>query len=270
MSCHNNSGCSPSGYPTANNECCTDVAEYTRFAYSSAQSAYANAQNAEQSAEDAAAALANAVLKTGSTMTGLLVLSGDPVTALGAATKQFVDTNDALKVSKAGDTMTGLLTLSGAPVSNLDAATKLYTDTQDALRVSKSGDTMSGSLTVQGNVSLTSPTSTLGYGIGTGGVVTQLTDKSTTVTLNRPSGQIVTANELISVSAVKTFTLVNSTISSTDVLILNHAAGNNFGIYVLNARCQNGSAQISILNEDTSSQADVLTISFVVIKGSTT
>jgi hypothetical protein len=58
MSCSNNNcGCSPSGYPTPNNECCTDVAEYTRFAYSSAQSAYANAQNAEQSAEDAATML---------------------------------------------------------------------------------------------------------------------------------------------------------------------------------------------------------------------
>lgn len=69
-----NCGCSPSGYPTKNNECCTDVAELTRFAYSSAQSAFANAQNAEQSAEDAATTLANAVLKTGSTMTGTLTV----------------------------------------------------------------------------------------------------------------------------------------------------------------------------------------------------
>lgn len=33
----------------------------------------------------------NAVQKAGSTMTGLLILSGDPATALGAATKQYVD-----------------------------------------------------------------------------------------------------------------------------------------------------------------------------------
>lgn len=31
------------------------------------------------------------VLKSGDTMTGLLILSGDPATALGAATKQYVD-----------------------------------------------------------------------------------------------------------------------------------------------------------------------------------
>lgn len=39
MSCNN----TPFGYPTANNDCCTDVVQYARFAYSSAQSAYANA-----------------------------------------------------------------------------------------------------------------------------------------------------------------------------------------------------------------------------------
>lgn len=113
MSCHNNNcGCSPSGYPSANNECCTDVAQYTRFAYSSALSAEANAANAQQSAEDAVTTLSTSVLKAGSTMTGPLILSGDPAVALGAATKQYVDTNDALRVSKSGDTMTGPLIVS--------------------------------------------------------------------------------------------------------------------------------------------------------------
>lgn len=68
--------------------------------------------------------LSNKVLKAGDTMTGLLVLSGDPAAALGAATKQYVDT----RVLKAGDTMTGLLVLSGDPVAALGAATKQYVD----------------------------------------------------------------------------------------------------------------------------------------------
>ena len=34
-------------------------------------------------------------MKSGSTMTGPLVLSADPTTALGAATKQYVDTKTA-------------------------------------------------------------------------------------------------------------------------------------------------------------------------------
>lgn len=68
------------------------------------------------------------VLKSGSTMTGLLTLSGAPTANLHAATKLYVDDKAALGVLKAGDTMTGLLTLSGAPTANLHAATKLYVD----------------------------------------------------------------------------------------------------------------------------------------------
>ena len=85
MSCHNNNcGCSPSGYPSENNECCTEVADLARFAY-------ANAQQAAASAANAATTLADVVQKSGDTMTGPLILSGDPVVALGAATKQYVD-----------------------------------------------------------------------------------------------------------------------------------------------------------------------------------
>lgn len=50
------------------------------------------------------------VLKSGDTMTGLLILSGDPSTALGAATKQYADT----KVADTGDTMTGALVVDGS------------------------------------------------------------------------------------------------------------------------------------------------------------
>ena len=42
-----------------------------------------------------AATATNNVLKSGDTMTGALVLSGDPTVALGAATKQYVDSADA-------------------------------------------------------------------------------------------------------------------------------------------------------------------------------
>jgi hypothetical protein len=89
----------------------------------------------------------------GDTMTGLLVLSGDPTLALGAATKQYVDSTeativtsisneatartaaDALKVNKAGDSMTGNLVMGGSqiqsvgsPVNATDVATKNYVD----------------------------------------------------------------------------------------------------------------------------------------------
>ena len=98
---------------------------------------------------------------SGGTLTGALTLSGAPTANLHAATKQYTDTQDALKVAKAGDTMTGALVLSGDPTSDLEAATKKYVDdkdatqatyinTQDALKVAKAGDTMTGALVLSG------------------------------------------------------------------------------------------------------------------------
>jgi len=95
---------------------------------------------------------------SGGTMTGNLVLNANPSANLGAATKQYVDTADALKVAKAGDSMTGDLAMGlnkitglGAPSADSDASTKKYVDDQDALRVSKSGDTMTGALAMGSN-----------------------------------------------------------------------------------------------------------------------
>jgi len=56
--------------------------------------------------------------RSGDTMTGLLVLSADPIDLLGAATKGYVDiavltATDPTKVLKAGDTMTGPLQVPG-------------------------------------------------------------------------------------------------------------------------------------------------------------
>lgn len=55
------------------------------------------------------------VLKTGDTMTGELLLPGDPTTTLSAATKDYVDRHQPDTsgfVAKAGDTMTGSLAVS--------------------------------------------------------------------------------------------------------------------------------------------------------------
>ena len=59
------------------------------------------------------------VLKSGDTMTGPLVLPGNPTTNLQAATKQYVDTAAGAYVPIAGGTMTGALALPpGVPSSN--------------------------------------------------------------------------------------------------------------------------------------------------------
>jgi hypothetical protein len=51
---------------------------------------------------------------TGGTMTGPLILSGDPINLLGAATKQYADG----KLSRTGGTVTGTLTINGVVAIN--------------------------------------------------------------------------------------------------------------------------------------------------------
>jgi hypothetical protein len=69
----------------------TSAFGYQTSAAASAAAAAASATAAAASAATAATAVSGYVAKSGSTMTGLLILSGDPTTGLGAATKQYVD-----------------------------------------------------------------------------------------------------------------------------------------------------------------------------------
>lgn len=134
MSCHNNNcGCSPSGYPTVNNECCTEVADLARFAY-------ANAQQAAASAANAATTLADVVQKSGDTMTGPLILSGDPVVALGAATKQYVDNAVAIGLTIPDGSITtqklaNLAVTTGKLADGSVTTIKLATNAVDASKI---------------------------------------------------------------------------------------------------------------------------------------
>jgi len=110
---------------------------------------------------------------------------------------------------------------------------------------------------------------TFGYGgSGTGGAVTQLTSKSTGVTLSKACGQItMVATGDIGADTTVSFTLTNTLIAATDVLILNHLSGGAPGSLHLNAQCAAGSATINVRNV---TPANMLTpapvISFALIK----
>lgn len=109
---------------------------------------------AYQDSVDAANANANArVSRAGDTMTGYLTLNNDPVAALHAASKRYVDAqmtsaiNSANgRLSRAGDSMSGFLTLVGDPQQPYHAVTKNYSDyffnILNGGKLAKNGDTL--------------------------------------------------------------------------------------------------------------------------------
>ena len=199
------------------------------------------------------------VQKAGDTMTGLLVLSGDPTANLGATTKQYADT----KVAKSGDTMTGLLVLSADPSAALGAATKQYVDT----RVLKAGDTMTGALVVNSTILANGNSSKIGYDTGAGGAITQGAGaKTNSVTLNRPTGIIVTDNANLTANTAVTFNLSNSVIGAEDIIIVSHIAGGTLGSYNFAVAPAAGNANITIRNITAGALSEALTLRFIVIK----
>jgi hypothetical protein len=74
-----------------------------------------------------------------------------------------------------------------------------------------------------GEVLATSPNG-LGYGTGAGGTTTQLTSRVTGVTLNTPTGAI-TLFSAAGTTTATSFTVTNSTVADTDVVILSQKSG---------------------------------------------
>jgi hypothetical protein len=105
-----------------------------------------------------------------------------------------------------------------------------------------------------------------GYGIGAGGAVTQVTNKSTGVTLDTRCGQITMNVANLAANTAVSFVLTNSQIAATDVLILNHVSGGTLGTYNFVPRCAAGSATISVRNVTAGDLAEAVVIAFAIIK----
>jgi len=108
-----------------------------------------------------------------------------------------------------------------------------------------------------------------GYITGEGGAVNQATSKSTGVTLNTKCGQVTMNAAALAADTTVSFTLTNSTIAATDILVLNHVSAGTAGAYTLNAQAAAGSASINVRNVTSGSLSEAIVIGFVVIKAVT-
>ena len=139
----------------------------------------------------------------------------------------------------------------------LDANTLSTTDSNGSLILAPNGT---------GEVQLTGK---FGYSSG-GGTVTQASNKTTAVTLNAKSGAITMNNAALADDATAAFTLTNSFIAATDVLIVNVASVGTAGGYQLTVGAvAAGSCSISVMNVSGGALSQAIVLNFVVIKGVT-
>jgi len=113
-------------------------------------------------------------------------------------------------------------------------------------------------------------TTSLGYGAGSGGTVTQLTSKSTTTpTINKTSGQIVMNAEALAANTTVSFTLSNGTIGPSSVVIVNHASVGTAGAYQVTVGALAATTcLISVRNVTGGSLSEAIKLNFAVLSAS--
>jgi hypothetical protein len=108
----------------------------------------------------------------------------------------------------------------------------------------------------------------IGYSTGGQGAVTQLTDKSTGVTLNKSAGQITMNGAALAGNTAVSFTLTNNTISAKDVIILNVGSVGTAGAYTTYVSSMSaGSGVITLRNMSGGSLSEAVVINFAIIHG---
>ena len=128
--------------------------------------------------------------------------------------------------------------------------------------------TLTGAVTFKGAARSDSPTGGIGYATGAGGAETQLTSKSTAVTLDKICGTITMNNASLAHQESVSFTLTNSTIAATDLVVVNVKSGGTAGAYLVSVGAvAAGSCSITLFNAQTSGNlSEAVVLSFAVIK----
>ena len=112
--------------------------------------------------------------------------------------------------------------------------------------------------------------SEIGYSAAAQGTVTQLTDKSTGVTLNKSAGRITMNNAALAGATAVSFVLTNSLISANDTMIVcvaSNTTGSALGAYTTYVSyLAAGSALITLRNlTAATSYSEAVVINFAII-----
>ena len=145
-------------------------------------------------------------------------------------------------------------------VSNSVVIGGFNSPTQDTLTLSLGDGTVRADCDSSGNWKFTGK-----IGVKSGGTVTQTTSRSTGVTLDKPSGEIVLFNASTTANQITTFTLTNSFIGVNDVVKVVQKSGT--GLYFCHVtNVSSGSCKISV-HTVAAYSAEAPKLSFIVLSG---
>jgi hypothetical protein len=196
---------------------------------------------------------------TGAGALSLALNTGSNNTAIGFNSGGSITTG-------AKNTIIGNYSGSSAPINQTGSNYVVLSDGDGNVRAYWNGAdaTFNGALTAAGNVLVNSSSAKIGYTTGAGNTVTQLTSRTTGVTLNTPVGQINTFTAAGSTAATS-FIVTNSSVGSSDVIVLNQSGATNLYILAV-TQIIAGSFRITFYTTG-GTVSDTLTINFAVIKG---
>jgi hypothetical protein len=166
-----------------------------------------------------------------------------------------------ISLSGSNGAVTVSTTTTGGTVTGVTVAS-------NALVITGSPITTSGTITVDlpSNITATGSvlaTTGIGYATGAGGTVTQITSRTTGVTINKTSGSITLVSAAGS-ATYASFTVTNSTVAATDVVVISQKSGTDkYEAWISNV--QAGSFQVTFADmTDTTTEQPVF--NFAVIK----
>lgn len=111
-------------------------------------------------------------------------------------------------------------------------------------------------------------------GLGLGGTVTQATNRTTAVTLNKLCGTITTNSASLAAEAAAEFTVNNSLVRISDVVLLCQQSGSDGGNTVVwVSTVANGSFKIKVANNNAAAgtaETGAIILNFFVVKSATT
>ncbi len=101
-----------------------------------------------------------------------------------------------------------------------------------------------------------------------GGTVTQGTSKAEPVTLSTQSGQITMHAAQLDAGVEVSFTVTNTKVSATDVIIINHGSAGTAGAYLVGiSAVGSGSFSVTVSNVTAGNLSQAIVLNFVVIGG---